>query len=73
LIRIITHQQVAIEVGVFDQRRQMGGGGNADRTLDHAADHHLHAVQVGSLNLQQRCTQSAALGELNRRCRRQRR
>ena len=49
-IGVVVNQQVAIEVGVVYKGREVSGGSNCQRTLDHAANHDAQVVRACDVN-----------------------
>src|SRR5690606_31559185 len=48
--RVVFDQQVAVEVDVVGQRREVRGRGDAERRLDRAPDHDLQVTGSGDLD-----------------------
>ena len=63
--RVVRQQRGPVEVHEVHQRGDVRGGGDADRALDHAADHDHHPVRPGHGDHPERLTQAAALGQLD--------
>ncbi len=63
--RIVHRKRRAVQIGGIDERREMRGRGDAERSLDHAAHHDEHAVGAGGSDHAERFPQRSALGELD--------
>src|SRR4029077_12493244 len=64
-VRIVVDQQLAVQVGVIDQGREVGGRRDRQRAFDHAPHHDLQVVSAGQKNHLQRGIDASALHELD--------
>src|SRR5205807_2586773 len=64
-IRVIRDQQVPVQVGVVDERRQVRRGRNADRTRHHTAKHGFHSQRFRHIDAALRFLDAATFIELH--------
>ena len=62
---IVGEEEGAVEVDKIGQRSEVGGSRDADGTLDHAPDHHLHVQRPGDRDHVPCFPQAAGFGELD--------
>ena len=63
--RILREEQVAVEVDVVAEARDLRGGGDAETGLDHAAEHDAEAERAGRVRHPHRFADAAGLRELD--------
>src|SRR5579864_7547878 len=63
--RVVREQEVAVEVDVVEQRRDLRSGRDAQSRLDHAAEHAAETERAGGVHHPYRFADPARLGELD--------
>ena len=63
--RIVREQEVAVEVDVVAERRDVGAGRDAEPGLDHAAEHHAQVERACRVRHADRFADPAGLRELD--------
>src|SRR5919202_5727150 len=63
--RVLAQEEVAVEVDVVHQARDVRAGGDAEARLDHAAEHHTEAERAGGMHHADRFADAARLCELD--------
>src|SRR6185503_17223187 len=63
--RVVCEQQVAVEVDVIHEARDVRAGRDPEAGLDHAAEHHAEAESTRSVNHPYRLADPARLRELD--------
>src|ERR1051326_7513596 len=63
--RIVGQQQVAVEIDVIAERRDVRARGDPETRLDHAAEHHTEAQGAGRVRHPNRLANAPGLGELD--------
>src|SRR5262245_10100091 len=63
--RVVTEQQVAVEIDVVAERSDATAGSDAEPGFDHAPDHHLEPQRPGGVRHPDRLADASRLGELD--------
>src|SRR5690348_12516652 len=62
---VVREQEVAVEVDVVEERRDLRAGGDAEPRLDHAAEHAAEAERASGVHHAHRLADPAGFGELH--------